>query len=73
MSESARLAELRANARYARERRDLYRAKALTGRPMSPERLRTLERESDQAEERLQAAVALERSGSGGGSPNHRV
>lgn len=51
-----RLARLRQDARYHRERRDLYRAKAYGPRPTRPERLRELERTYDQAAERLRAA-----------------
>lgn len=53
-----RMAALRADARYARERRDLYRAKTYGPRATSPARMRELERESDQAAERLAAAEA---------------
>jgi hypothetical protein len=49
---------LRQNARYHRERRDLYRAKAYGPRPTRPERLRELERTYDRAAERLRAAEA---------------
>jgi hypothetical protein len=52
------LDQLRAQAAYARQRRDLYRAKTYGPRPTSPERMRELERDADQAEERLKAAVA---------------
>ena len=51
-----RLEELSAEARLARERRDLYRARLQTGRPASLARMRELERVHEQAEERLQAA-----------------
>ncbi len=44
MSSPNRLEELRVEARYHRERRDLYRAKLHGGRPTSPARLRDLER-----------------------------
>jgi hypothetical protein len=39
-----RLEELRVDARYRRERRDLYRAKMYGPRPTSPVQLRELER-----------------------------
>ena len=39
-----RLDELRVDARYHRERRDLYRAKMHGPRPTSPGRMRELER-----------------------------
>jgi hypothetical protein len=54
--DARRLEEIRAEARLARERRDLYRARLQTGRPASLTRMRELERLHDQAEERLQAA-----------------
>ena len=50
------VARLRMDARYARERRDLYRAKTYGPRPTSPARLRELEREYEQAAERLERA-----------------
>jgi hypothetical protein len=49
---------LRMDARYHRERRDLYRAKTYGPRATTPERLRELERAYEQAAERLQAAEA---------------
>lgn len=51
-----RLADLRADARYARERYDLYRAKAYGSRATSATRLRELERISAAAAERLRHA-----------------
>lgn len=54
--------DLRAQARYARERRDLYRAKTHGPRPTTPGRLRELERAAQTAEERLKRAEAAERS-----------
>jgi len=53
----ARLDELRAEARFRRERLDLYRAREYAGKPTSPGRLRELQRESDAAQARLDAAV----------------
>jgi hypothetical protein len=50
------LQRLTAEARYARERRDLYRARQLTARPINPTRMRELERTSQRADERLAAA-----------------
>ncbi len=44
-----RLDELRAQAQYARQRRDLYKAKAYGPRLTSPVRLRELEREHERA------------------------
>jgi hypothetical protein len=41
---SLRLDDLRAEVRYHRERRDLYRAKVYGPRPTSPARLKELER-----------------------------
>ncbi|HEX2468628.1 MAG TPA: hypothetical protein VHJ54_10520 [Solirubrobacterales bacterium] len=52
-SKNARLAELEAEARYARERYQLYRAKAYGPRMTSPARLRELERTSKLADVRL--------------------
>jgi hypothetical protein len=49
--------DLRAEARYARERAHLYRAKAYGRRATSAGRLRELERAADGAEERLQRAL----------------
>jgi hypothetical protein len=54
--DSAPLEQLRAEARYRRERYDLYRARAYAGKPTSDARLRELQRASEAAEERLQAA-----------------
>jgi hypothetical protein len=51
---------LRAEARYARQRYQLYKAKATGQRPTSPERLRELQRTHEQTEARLAAAEAEE-------------
>jgi hypothetical protein len=51
-----RLEELRAAARYDRERRDLYRAKVVGPRATSPRRLEELERACALSEERLRRA-----------------
>lgn len=51
-----RIAILRAEARYHRERHELYRAKGYGGRATSPVRLRELERARDRAESRLAQA-----------------
>jgi len=59
-----RTEELRELARYARRRRDLYRAKGYGPRPTSATRLRELERESDQAEARLRAYLEQRAGGS---------
>jgi len=55
-TDADRLTRLRMDARYHRERRDLYRAKVYGPRATSPERLRELERTYDRAAERLSAA-----------------
>jgi hypothetical protein len=55
-TDAARLVRLRMDARYARERRDLYRAKVYGPRPSQPERLRELERVYDRAAERVREA-----------------
>ena len=49
----AQLEHLRAEARYRRDRYDLYKAKMYGGRPTSPARLRELERGYDRAKARL--------------------
>jgi hypothetical protein len=51
-----RRAELTAEARYARERYELYRARSYGPRPTSAKRLRELERRSTRAQERLDRA-----------------
>jgi predicted nucleic acid-binding Zn-ribbon protein len=56
MTDSAHVADLRAEARYARERYDLYRAKVYGPRATSMTRLRELERVYQAAEARLQHA-----------------
>lgn len=56
MTDADHIADLRADARYARERYDLYRAKAYGSRPTSLTRLRELERVSQAAEARLRHA-----------------
>jgi len=53
MAGPAQLEDLRAEARYRRERYDLYKAKMYGGRPTSLARLRELERASDGAKARL--------------------
>jgi hypothetical protein len=54
------LDDLRAQARYARERYQLYKAKVLGHRPTSPARLRELQRASEQTDARLRFAEAEE-------------
>jgi hypothetical protein len=53
-----RLEDLRAAARHARERYELYKAKAYGQRATSPARMRELERACEQAQARLAAAEA---------------
>lgn len=50
------LADLEARARHAQDRLALYRAKAYSGRPTDPARMRELERVAEQSAERLAAA-----------------
>jgi hypothetical protein len=59
---SRRLVELEAEARYARERYQLYRAKAYGPRSTSAGRLRDLERQSKMADRLLDRAKADQRS-----------
>ena len=56
MTSLRRLDELRLDARYHRERRDLYRAKLYGPRPSSPVRFKELERDSILSEARLRRA-----------------
>jgi hypothetical protein len=60
MTSLRRLDELRAEARYHRERRDLYRAKMHGPRPTSSARLRELERACAFSELRLRRAEGRE-------------
>jgi hypothetical protein len=60
---SDHLDDLRAQARYAHERYQLYRAKSFGPRETSPARLRELKRESEKAQARLHAAEAEARRG----------
>jgi len=53
MTDSPHIADLRAEARYARERYDLYRAKVYGPRETSMTRLRELERAHQAADARL--------------------
>ncbi|MGO9489332.1 MAG: hypothetical protein ACLQBB_09940 [Solirubrobacteraceae bacterium] len=55
---SVELEDLRAKARYARERYQLYKARAYGQRPTSAVRLRELQQAFEQAEARLLAAEA---------------
>jgi hypothetical protein len=54
------LDDLRLQAQHARQRYDLYKAKAYGPRPTNPARMRELERASEQAQARLRAAEAEE-------------
>jgi hypothetical protein len=54
------LDDLRTQAKYARERYQLYKAKVYGPRDTSPARLRELQRAYEQAEARLRAAEAEE-------------
>ena len=56
-----RVEQLRAEARYRRERLELYRAKVYGPRLTTPGRLAELERDYELAAERLRAAVARAR------------
>jgi hypothetical protein len=55
------LDDLRAQAQHARQRYQLYKAKAYGQRPTSLARMRELQRACEQAEARLRAAEAQER------------
>jgi hypothetical protein len=59
----ARLDELRTQAQYARQRYDLYKAKAYGPRPTSATRMRELERECARAEAALRFAEAEAKRG----------
>lgn len=65
MAGSARIEALRTEARYHRERYDLYRAKMYAQRPSTMGRLKELERAHQLAEARLRRAEQDE-------SPHHR-
>ena len=56
MTTAAHLEQLRAEAAYLRNRRDLYRAKVYGPRPAQVSRLEDLEREHKIAESRLRRA-----------------
>ena len=57
MPDSARIEILRAEAKHAREREQLYRARLLGPRPTSLGKLRELEQAAQQAEDRLAHAL----------------
>jgi hypothetical protein len=56
VTDERRLAELRATARYDRERHEVYRAKSMGPRPTSVARLEELERISALSASRLRRA-----------------
>jgi len=60
-----RIEDLEAEARYARERLELYRAKAYGPRPTSATRMRELERAHEGAAARLRTARDRERAAGG--------
>lgn len=60
-----RLEDLRAQAQYARERYQLYKARTYGQRPTSPERLRELQHAYEAAEARLRFAEAEEQRARG--------
>jgi hypothetical protein len=68
---AARLDDLRAQALHARQRYELYKAKAYSQRLTSPTRLRELERASARAHEALRSAEA-EAKRAGAPAPNRR-
>jgi hypothetical protein len=69
---SDHLNDLQAQAEYARQRYELYKAKSYGPRPTSSVRMRELERAWEQAQARLRAAQAQERGkpGETGGVPD---
>lgn len=69
---SARLDELRTQARFARQRCDLYKAKSYGPRLTSPARLRELERESERAQAAFEFAKEEEGSQDMLSSPKRR-
>ena len=56
MTSQGHLDDLRIDARYHRQRRDLYRAKMHGPRPTSPAQLRELERVCERSESLLRRA-----------------
>jgi hypothetical protein len=69
---TSHLDDLRAQARHARQRYDLYKARAYGQRPTSEVRMREFQRASEQAEARLRAAEAKQRGADpgDGGEPS---
>lgn len=59
------LDDLRAQAQYARQRYELYKARAYGQRPTSDTRMRELQRAAEQADARLRAAEAGHRATDG--------
>jgi hypothetical protein len=57
VSGTARIEQLRAEARYAQDKLRLYRARAHGTRPMDPARMRNLERAAADTEARLKHAL----------------
>ena len=60
MPANATIEQLVAEARYARERYELYKARAYGGRPVNPSRLRELQRVHEGAQARLRRARVAE-------------
>jgi hypothetical protein len=58
MNDERRLEELEANARYARNRFRLYRARAYGSQPTDRAKLRELERDAELAERLLAQALS---------------
>ena len=63
--------DLRAKAKYARERYQFYKAKAYGQRPTSPARLSELQRAYEQSEQRLRFAEAQEEAAVNEGDSSH--
>lgn len=66
MTDDAELDRLDAEARYHRQRYDLYKAKVYSMRATSPARLRELQHACEAAEERLAHARAMRRAAADG-------
>jgi hypothetical protein len=64
---AAHLEELQAQADYARQRYDLYKARAYGARLTSPARMRDLEREASRTEANLRFAKAQAKGDGTGG------
>jgi hypothetical protein len=65
-----RIEEMQAEAKYHRERYDLYKAKAYGPRLTSPARLQELERRYRSAEARLRAALRENEEEESGAAPS---